>query len=244
MRRFTTIALSLCLLAVGACGGPRESEPTTAADTPEPEPADEGQPPSGGVAGTEGDSVPAEPTTTEPRPAEGAEPQPAQAGVEPSEPSTGTGEEMHATEPSGGARGGPEGASDPSGASGASGPAEGGDGWAGSYDATLTHRRVSGPCPATPRQTGRATIEQRGSRVTLRLVSGFRCRPASACRFTGTASGGRVTLSNAGAADDEGGTFSTEMVLRRSGAGLRAEGTSTYRMGPMRCRWETTLELR
>ena len=53
---------------------------------------------------------------------------------------------------------------------------------------------------------------------------------------------GALSMSNAGPADDEGGRYTTELELNLTDEGtLAAEGTSTYVMPGMECRWTTTL---
>ncbi len=164
-----------------------------------------------------------DPAATEPTPADTTGPSAADPGTDPEE---GTSPGVAATEP---------------GAASEADESDRADGeLAGQYDATLEHVRVSGPCPATPRQTGVATITVTGPDIRLPLGEGFRCEPSNACDFRGSL-GDPLPLSNAGTADDEGGQFRTDMEL--SPETLRATGTSSYTMPGLVCRWNTTLTL-
>jgi hypothetical protein len=115
---------------------------------------------------------------------------------------------------------------------------------AGTWSCSLSHVRVSGICPPTPKQSGTCEIRKADGAYTLVYASGFRCSPKAACTFSCSVSEGKLTCDNAGAADNEGGRYATELVFDL-GAGTPALGTgkSTYQGPGMRCEWKTRLTL-
>ena len=262
--RVLLVSLSLVLGACGHCESPSTTEPTPP-DTTEPTPATEGTEPSAGAShgepsvepegtGESGtDEAGSDDTGTDESGDEAGEgaradrPHAEASGAEPARPAGAEDARPGGSRPAGpGAQAAEPGAqtTTPAGTApgarpGGAGPEAGPAGLAGRYTATLVHRTVSGPCPATPTQTGAATIEVSGSEVTMRLGRGFHCNPASACIFRGRL-GNPVRLSNAGPADDEGGMYRTDLDL----TGLAASGTSTYSMGVTVCRWQTSMQLR
>jgi hypothetical protein len=114
----------------------------------------------------------------------------------------------------------------------------------GTWSCSLSHVRVSGICPPTPKQSGTCEIREAGGAYTLVYGASFRCSPKAACTFSCSESQGKLTCQNAGAADDEGGRYATELAFDL-GDGEPALGTgkSSYHGHGMRCEWRTSLTL-
>jgi len=114
----------------------------------------------------------------------------------------------------------------------------------GTWSCSLSHVKVSGICPATPKQSGTCEIRKTDGAYTLMYVSGFRCSPKAACSFSCSESPGSLTCENSGPADRGGGRYATRLVFDLSAA-TPASGTgkSTYEGPGMRCEWKTSLTL-
>jgi hypothetical protein len=114
----------------------------------------------------------------------------------------------------------------------------------GTWSCSLSHVKVSGICPATPKQSGTCEIRKADGGFTLVYVSGFRCSPKAACTFSCSESGGTLTCANSGPADHGGGRYATRLVFDL-GSAKQASGTgrSSYEGPGMRCEWKTSLTL-
>ncbi len=114
----------------------------------------------------------------------------------------------------------------------------------GTWSCSLSHVRVSGICPPTPKQSGTCEIRKSDGKFTLVYASGFRCSPKAACTFSCSESRGKLTCDNAGPADNEGGGYRTKLDFDLSaGAPAQGAGRSTYQGPGMRCEWKTSLTL-
>jgi hypothetical protein len=78
----------------------------------------------------------------------------------------------------------------------------------------------------------------------MQFDEGFKCAPAGACDFTGTVDGDNFDASNGGIADDEGGKYTTTLMLTAlSEDSVQGIGGSTYKHPEMSCEWTTSLGL-
>jgi len=114
----------------------------------------------------------------------------------------------------------------------------------GVWSCSVSHVKVSGICPATPKQSGTCEIRKTDGAYTLAYVSGFRCSPKAACSFSCSESSGSLTCENSGPADHGGGRYATRLVFGLdSVAPASGTGKSTYEGPGMRCEWKTSLTL-
>jgi len=114
----------------------------------------------------------------------------------------------------------------------------------GTWSCSLSHVKVSGICPATPKQSGTCEIRKTDGAYTLVYVSGFRCSPKAACSFSCSESSGRLTCENSGPADHGGGRYATRLVfVLDSATPASGTGRSIYEGSGMRCEWKTSLTL-
>ena len=114
----------------------------------------------------------------------------------------------------------------------------------GTWSCSLSHVRVSGICPPTPKQSGTCEIRKADGAYTLVYASGFRCSPKAACSFSCSVSKGSLTCENSGPADRGGGRYATRLVFDlNTEAPASGTGRSTYEGEGMRCEWKTSLTL-
>ncbi len=116
----------------------------------------------------------------------------------------------------------------------------------GVWTFTLENVLVSGPCPPNPPvEKGTATISQSGTSFSLTFGGGASCSPPSACVFNdGVVSGAAYTISNHGAADNEGGTYSNTLTFTAISAKLAKGGTTSDYIHPDgQCHWTGNLTL-
>jgi hypothetical protein len=116
----------------------------------------------------------------------------------------------------------------------------------GVWTFTMESVLVSGPCPPNPPvEKGTATISQSGTSFSLTFGGGADCNPPSACVFNdGVVSGALYTISNSGAADNEGGTFSNTLTFTAISAKLAKGGTTSDYIHPDgQCHWTGNLTL-
>jgi hypothetical protein len=111
------------------------------------------------------------------------------------------------------------------------------------YFSTSGHTS-SGVCPPGKPGIGKLTISQSGSAIDLKLISGAVCKPASVCSYSGSVSGGRVSVANSASVDDEGGRVSNRLELSIV-SDERMQGSSssqyTHPEGPG-CSWSSEME--
>jgi hypothetical protein len=112
----------------------------------------------------------------------------------------------------------------------------------GTWSCSLSHVRVSGICPGTPKQSGTCEIRKTEGKLTLVYASGFRCSPKAACSFSCREAGGTFTCENSGPADHGGGRYASRLVFS-AGSARQASGTgsSLYEGPGMRCEWKTSI---
>ncbi len=103
----------------------------------------------------------------------------------------------------------------------------------------------SGPCSTVPPEAGEAVFEVNKDVYRL-TISGIACSPDKACTFSGPKTDTGYVLTNAGSADNEGGSYANKLVLRIKNDSI-ATGTqiSNYTMADETvCTWVTRLDLR
>lgn len=113
---------------------------------------------------------------------------------------------------------------------------------AGTWSCSLSHVKVSGFCPGTPKQSGTCEIRKADDGFTLVYTSGFRCSPKAACTFSCSESRGTFTCANSGPADHGGGRYASTLAFSPSST-KQASGTgkSSYEGPGMRCEWKTSI---
>lgn len=114
----------------------------------------------------------------------------------------------------------------------------------GSYALAKTPVSTTGVCGGGVAENGTATIEAQGSGYTL-TITDVVCSPAAACLFSGMKTDTGYVFGNSGAADDQGGVFTNDVVLAFD-ADTNAAGTmvSTYGDGSgVLCTWTTAVTL-
>ena len=68
--------------------------------------------------------------------------------------------------------------------------------------------------------------------------------PAAACAFSGQVDGVAYSASNGGVADDEGGNYTTSLLVTAMTEEVaQGLGHSTYQHPEMQCEWDTSLSL-
>ncbi len=114
----------------------------------------------------------------------------------------------------------------------------------GSWTADKEPLGATGVCGAGPTEQGQATISMQDGAYVLSL-SGITCSPPEACTFSGVQTDSGYVFSNGGPADDEGGTYASNMVLEFD-TDTTATGTSvaTYTVeGEVLCTWDVRITL-
>ena len=104
---------------------------------------------------------------------------------------------------------------------------------------------VTGVCPPGKPSIGKAMIIQKESQVTFDFISGAVCKPASVCHYTGSTSGGIVSLTNSATVDSEGGTVSNTLkLIVASSDKITGRSASKYNHpSGMGCSWASEIEL-
>jgi hypothetical protein len=111
----------------------------------------------------------------------------------------------------------------------------------GIWNFETTQPTVSGVCPAGTAMAGTAAITQNGNAVTLKYISGAKCKPAAVCSYDGTLDeeGNQFVVANSVTVDSEGGTVSSAIRLTvYNNEYASGNGTNHY-VHPkgFECRW-------
>ena len=108
----------------------------------------------------------------------------------------------------------------------------------GTWNYTISHTQIHGPCPPDEDTTGTCSITQTGDTFTLIFLTGRVCDPASMCTFYGTISDEAYSCSN-GDVDEEGGIISNSIDFTAvSLTSASGPGTSSYTQpGEFQCTW-------
>lgn len=97
----------------------------------------------------------------------------------------------------------------------------------GTWTFETSEPTVTGGCPAGNALSGTAAITQDGTAVTLKYLTGPRCRPPEVCSYAGSLDrDNQFVVSNSVTVDDEGGKVENEIDLTVINDGL-AKGTAT-----------------
>ncbi|MGC9418223.1 MAG: hypothetical protein ACP5EN_04545 [Rhodovulum sp.] len=113
---------------------------------------------------------------------------------------------------------------------------------------TSNHTLLACDFPASPGEpmSGHMEIAEHDGGVTVTLVTGGRCDPASMCIFEGGIAGNILAVANSGTVDGEGGVAANGWAVIFTGtASGTGSGTSSY-VHPKgyRCAWSYRVDLR
>ncbi len=117
--------------------------------------------------------------------------------------------------------------------------------FSGIWAFSSANHTVSGRCPNGTPMVGTLSIGQQDGAISLQLLSGTACDPASMCSYAGEIQLGNVVVSNNDVVDDENGEVTNAMNLFfYSGAKAGGNVSSRYlHPNGYECVWEYNLEL-
>ena len=110
----------------------------------------------------------------------------------------------------------------------------------GVWEYVTSGHTVSGVCNAPGNlMSGLLDIQVAGGVVSLKLVSGAVCDPASMCDYTGEVGAGYLLVSNTGTVDDEGGevTNALQLFFLNENQGFGQGGSYYLHPKGYECRW-------
>ena len=115
----------------------------------------------------------------------------------------------------------------------------------GIWSFTSANHTVSGTCPNGSPMVGTLSLAQQDGAVSLHLLSGAKCDPASMCSYTGEIKVGNVVVSNNDIVDDENGEVTNAINLFFYSADKAGGNVSSRYLHPkgFECNWEFNLEL-
>lgn len=117
--------------------------------------------------------------------------------------------------------------------------------YSGIWAFSSANHTVSGRCPNGTPMVGTLSISQMDGAISLQLLSGAKCDPASMCSYTGEIREGNIVVSNNDIVDDENGEVTNAMNLFFYSDAKAGGNVSSRYLHPkgFECNWEYNLDL-